>query len=111
MEYNAIEIETIQLKVITEAIDEMVNHEAMNFPKRNTDVIVGFSSSTHKKVFNILLVDFLSNLDKGLFNNSSSCLKALREVCNSPSFNASNSIACLEKMFLFLKNGLRKKLA
>lgn len=111
MKYNAIEIESIQLKVITEAIDEMVNHEAMNFPKRNTDVIVGFSSSTHKKVFNILLVDFLSNLDKGLFNNSSSCLKALREVCDSPSFNASNSIACLEKNVFILKEWLEEEVS
>jgi hypothetical protein len=110
MKYNSIEIESIQLKVITEAIDEMVNHDVINFPKRNAEVMVGFSSYSHKKVFNILLVDFLSNLDKDLFNSSSSCLKALREICENPCFNIENSISDLETSVYSLKDWLEEEI-
>jgi len=52
-----IETEVIILDAICSMIDKMINHEMMTvFPGSN----IAFSTSAHAKLFNILLVDFLS---------------------------------------------------
>ena len=54
------EQEVIVLKAIWELIDEMVNYEMFVKLSRTNDAVLMFNSRTHQRLFNILLVDFLS---------------------------------------------------
>lgn len=111
MTYTKIEKESIQLKAVTEAIDEIINHEVMTFSGKPGNVSVRFSSYTHKKFYNIMLVDFLSNLDKGIFDSTSSCLGVLRKVCDDPIFNVDNSVGHLRVGVYKLKSWLEAEVS
>lgn len=58
--YNQNEQEAIILQAIWAMIDDMVNYEVFVKSERVTDVELMFSTSTHMRLFNVLLVDFLS---------------------------------------------------
>lgn len=58
--YTDLEREVIVLKAATDLIDDMVNYEMfMEFP-RTGDMNLRFSTATHQRLFNVLLVDMLS---------------------------------------------------
>lgn len=60
MQFTKTEQEVIVLKAIWELIDEMVNYEVFGKLTRIEDVTLMFASMTHKRFFNVLLLDFLS---------------------------------------------------
>ena len=64
MKLNNIEREVIFLRAIKELIDEMVNWEVVELVGKDPHSNISFNSITHKRFFNILLVDFLSCSDK-----------------------------------------------
>jgi hypothetical protein len=92
MKFNNTEKEVIFLKAIKELIDEMVNHEVLKLLGNDPDSEIRFNSMTHKKYFNIILLDFLSCSDKKVLGEQLSYLGALKSICRSPSFNNNNSI-------------------
>ncbi|UQA50962.1 hypothetical protein [Vibrio sp. ED002] len=96
MKYKGIELESIQLKAVVDSLDDMVNHALMDFSHYEGHTSVSAKTFTHKEYFNIMLVDFLSNLDGGVFGESISCLRVLRNVCESPCFNINGSIKHLK---------------
>lgn len=93
-----IETEVILLDAICSMIDEMVNHGMMTiYPGSN----ISFSTSAHSKLFNILLVDFLTaadskkgdpydlketSLSKHQVQHEKSYLYYLIKISGSPSF-------------------------
>lgn len=96
---NKTEQEVIVLNAIWGMIDDMVNYIIFEKNERQTDVILRFCGSEHMRLFNVLLVDFLSSpqpakgggLPFDLPEPSSSArpsdwthLFYLRQVCASP---------------------------
>ncbi len=97
MTYNDTEREVIFLKAAKELIDEMVNFEIGYIIGSDPHSQFQFSSMTHQKYFNIILVDFLSCSDKNVLGEQSTYLVALKSVCDSPIFEQNNSIDNLKK--------------
>ena len=67
--YTDLEREVIVLKAVTDLIDDMVNYEIFEPIRSMRDMNLNFRSMTHKRLFNVLLVDLLSkpmNDDFGL---------------------------------------------
>lgn len=97
MKFNDTEREIIFLKAVKELIDEMVNFEIGNVIGCDPHSQFQFSSMTHQKFFNIILVDFLSCSDKNVLGEQSTYLSALKSVCESPKFEKDNSVESLKK--------------
>ncbi len=95
MKLNNTEKEVIFLKAIDELIDSMVNYEVLELHGQNPDASIVFRTRTHQKIFNIILLDFLSCSDKKLLGEQLSYLGALQSICQSPNFNINNSINSL----------------
>lgn len=97
MTLNDIEEEVILLKAVGELIDSMVNFEILTLNWNDPDSSILFNSTTHQKLFNIILVDFLSQTDKRAFIKQTSYLGGLKRISNNPNFNVNNSIDSLNK--------------
>lgn len=95
MKFSNTEKEIIFLKAIEELIVNMVNYEVLKLLGNNPNSEVRFNSMTHKKYFNIILLDFLSCSDKKILGEQLSYLGALQSICKSPNFNKNNSINSL----------------
>lgn len=65
--FTSTEQELIVLRAVWELIDEMVNYEIFTKPNRVKDAELVPKTMTHKRLFNILLVDFLSKPNQGSF--------------------------------------------
>ena len=93
--YTDLEREVIVLKAVTDLIDDMVNYEIFEPIRSMRDMNLNFRSMTHKRLFNVLLVDLLStpmNDDFGLAaipenaqGSAGTFLYYLRLICESPS--------------------------
>jgi len=92
MALNDIEEEVILLKAAKEFIDSMVNFEMLDIYGTDSDSNILFNSSTHQKLFNIILVDFLSRTDKRAFVKQTSYIEALKQISNSPNFDVNGSV-------------------
>lgn len=101
--FTPIEQEVIILKAVWELISEMVNYEMFFKPTRTSDAELRFNSSTHQRLFNVLLVDFLSqpqrnekkllpfNLPETPSNarlSDSTYLFYIRKICADPKLNS-----------------------
>jgi hypothetical protein len=58
--FNETEQEAIILNAMWGMINDMVNYQMFVKTEHTTDVVLLFSTSTHMRLFNVLLVDFLS---------------------------------------------------
>jgi len=100
-DYTLTEQEVIILNAVWELIGDMVNYEMFVRPNKTKDITMMPNSNTHKRLFNILLVDFLSTLDAasfGLDSPPSGCsptdktyLYYLRRVISNPQLNRSGA--------------------
>ena len=99
--FTKTEQEVIVLKAVWEQIDEMVNYEMFVKLSRTDDVELRFNTMTHQRLFNILLVDFLSEprtwpfgLTKppsGASKSERSLLFHLKRICDDPKLNPTGS--------------------
>ena len=110
MKFNDTEREVIFLKAVKELIDEMVNFEIGKVIGSDPHSQFQFRSMTHRKFFNIILVDFLSRSDKKVIGEQSSYLSALKSIYNSPKFNQNNSIDNLSKYVEEFGNWLEQEI-
>jgi hypothetical protein len=62
-DYTVIEQEVIILNAVWGLIGDMVNYEIFVKHNETKDITLMPNSMTHKRLFNILLVDFLSTLN------------------------------------------------
>ena len=99
MPLSDIEKEIVFIKAVQELIDEMINYEVLGIIGSDPDSFIQFSSMTHKRFFNIILVDFLSQTDKNIkaLSESISYLGALKRICANPKFKKNNSIESLRR--------------
>lgn len=84
-----LECEVITLKAILSMINGMINWEIMTFHFQDTDSAVSFKTSSHKTLFNILIVDFLS-IPSDFFNGEKTYLERLSDICESPNLSDKN---------------------
>lgn len=112
--YTDLEREVIVLKAVTDLIDDMVNYEIFEQIRSTRDMNLNFRSMTHKRLFNVLLVDLLSkpmNDDFGLAafsqnaqGSAGTFLYYLRLICASPSLydtDAAPSAALADPVEIF----------
>lgn len=97
--FSKTEQEIIVLKAIWEMIEEMVNYEIFVKLRGTDEVALMFNSRTCQRLFNVLVVDFLSQPRKWPFDlavpspNASaserSLLFHLKRICDDPRLNSS----------------------
>jgi hypothetical protein len=104
--YSKTEEEVIVLRVITDLIDSLINYSIFKVVGESPTANILFHTSTHQKLFNILLVDLLSKTDERLLGRKVSYLDALCEICNQPSFDVKGSIAGLKSAVASFANWL-----
>src|SRR2546430_17115508 len=85
--FNEIEQEAVFLSAVFEIANSMVNHVMLRISGSDPNCEVVFASDEHRRLFNILLVDFLSQTDKRLRILPQSYLEALKAITERPSFN------------------------
>ena len=90
--YSKTEKEVIFLRAITDIVDEMVSVTMFKVCGPSSEANILFHTSQHQKMFNILLVDLLSESDKNLMGCQLSYPEALRSICEEPSFDKESSI-------------------
>lgn len=103
--FTFVEQEILVLKAALDCIDEMVNYEMFSKPEKVVDVWLIPATQTHKRLFNILLDDFLTTPDVNAFglllppegskDTDKSYLFYLSNVIATPRLNP-NGIACLK---------------
>ncbi len=110
-DFTKTEQEIIVLKAVWELIDEMVNYEMFEKLSQTADVHLTFRTATHQRLFNILLVDLLSQPNKrfGLSRSSTRALQSepsvlfpLKEVCDNPMLNVSGGRVLQQPLNSFL---------
>ncbi len=100
------EVEVVCLIAVVEFIDAMVNCEIFKVLGQDPDSEIGFHTSTHKKLFYILLVDFLSKTDQRASVPADTYLCHLRRIVASPTFGDGDSITALTTAVTDFKNWL-----
>jgi len=86
-----IEQEVILLRNVYDHIGEMVNYSLLEIQDYQGDSLVMFKDMNQRKLFFILLVDFLSVTDKRGPIEKTSFLGGLLKVCEAPQFSEGQS--------------------
>jgi len=110
MGFTAIEQEIICLTASIASIDSMVNLELLTISETAYGAQARFKSSIHQRLFNILLLDFLSQSSKAVMGEDISCLDALVKVSQKPSFNKKNSVKSLRHAVRAFKKWLEHEI-
>lgn len=95
MNLTKIEQEIIFLKASVETIDSVINNEMLEVYGSGEDAEVHFKSGANQRLFNIILVDFLSRSATEITGESKSYLSALMDITKNPNFNINKSVANL----------------
>lgn len=91
-----IEKEIVGLWIACGSLDSLVNHELLTIYGEGETTEVHFETATHQRLFNILLLDFLENVDETLMETQGSCLEILVGACRSASFDENGSVKSLK---------------
>jgi hypothetical protein len=110
MEITEIEKEVIYLKAVNESIDSMVNYEILQLSEGKGGSQAIFRTAVHQRLFNIILVDFLSKPGREFTGKRNSCLDALDDVCAKPAFNRGNSVKSLRHAVKAFKIWLEREI-
>jgi hypothetical protein len=98
--FNEIEQEIIVLRAVWDMIDGMVNYEMFVKEHGTVDAQLMFNTMTHQRLFNVLLVDFLSAPSEAVFGLPSATgasqidrtfLFYLQRICDNPTLNSDAS--------------------
>lgn len=85
------EKEVILLRSVYDHIGEMVNFSLMDVNGKDPSSMIMFKGLSQRKLFFIILVDFLSVTDRRGPIPQVSFLKGLADICDNPSFSVDNS--------------------
>ncbi len=86
-----IEQEVIILRNVYDHIGEMVNFSLLDIQGLDPDSLIMFKDMNHRKLFFILLVDFLSVTDKRGPIAQTSFLGGILKICGNPQFSEQGS--------------------
>lgn len=109
MEFTAIEKEVISLEAANESINSMVNYQFIRLSEGDGGAQAIFKTSIHQRLFNIILLDFLSKSSGTITGKNISCLDALAEICEGPNFNQQNSVRSLKRAVEAFKKWLGRE--
>src|ERR1700722_13502472 len=111
--FTQTEQEVILLKAVWELINEMVNYEMFLKLTSTSNVELRFDTRTHQRLFNILLVDFLSKPNGAPFElpnpptksskSDQSYLFYLRRICNAPTLCPTSADSIREPLEAFVQ--------
>ena len=104
--FTRIEQEVVRLWVACGSLDSMVNHSLLKLVGEDGAREVQFKTSTHQRLFNILLLDFLEKVDEDLTGQQGTCLELLDGVCGTALFNQEGSVEFLTRPFRALRTWL-----
>ncbi|MCU7827987.1 MAG: hypothetical protein KZQ85_02865 [Candidatus Thiodiazotropha sp. (ex Myrtea sp. 'scaly one' KF741663)] len=104
-----IEQEVIILRNVYDHIGEMVNFSLMDIQGRDPNSMIMFKDMNQRKLFFILLVDFLSVTDKRGPIVQTSFLGGLLRVCENPQFSEADSEKGLKEVVIRFKVWLQEK--
>jgi hypothetical protein len=94
LKLNNIETEVVLLKAVEELVGTMVNFDLFQILGQDPNSQILFHSSAHQRLFNIFLVDLLSETDRQALPKTT-YLGGLREIGERPSFDMGNSVELL----------------
>lgn len=104
-----IEQEVIILRNVYDHIEEMVNFSLMDIQGRDPNSMIMFKDMNQRKLFFILLVDFLSVTDKRGPIVQTSFLGGLLNICEHPKFSENGSEDELEAVVNKFRSWLQEK--
>ncbi len=111
MALHPIEEEIVFLKAIKEIIDSMVNREILTVQGTDPDSDILFHSGLHQRLFNVLLVDFLSKTEARVLVGQSTYLGALQAIVANPGFSVDDSVATLRDAVVAFADWLGQKIS
>ena len=97
MDFSKLEFEVIALRAITGALNDLVNRSILHFAGTDAETWVTFDSPVHQQLFNVLLVDFLENVDATIAGRNGSSLAVLHSICEAPMFDEEGSVEYLSR--------------
>jgi len=86
----------------------MVNFEILQLSEGKGGSQAIFRTAVHQRLFNIILVDFLSKPGREFAGKRNSCLDAVDDVCETPLFNQGNSVKSLRRAVKTFKRWLER---
>ena len=111
--FNKLEQEIVVLKSAWASIDDMVNYSMFVKLQSIEDTELHFKTERHQRLFNVLLVDFLSqprvwpfglsHAPKGAPPSDLSILFHLRRICDDPQLNATDVAKLLYPLDAFIQ--------
>jgi hypothetical protein len=106
-----LETEVVLLKAVKEIIDSIVNPEILEVLGQDPNSVIRFHTSSHQRLFNIVLVDFLSatDVDKQAPVRQKPYMDWLRSIVDRPAFNIGNSIESLDEATAQFKDWLEQE--
>ncbi len=104
-----IENEVIILRAVKDHINELVNYSLMDIHGVDPESMIMFNDMNHRKLFFILLVDFLSKTDDRGPIQQTAFLGALASICDNPQFSINNSEASLKIVVKNFRNWLKEE--
>jgi hypothetical protein len=93
---TAIEEEAILLRAVYNMINDMVNYVMLSLSGSDPDSKVTFKSDVHLRLFNIMLVDFLSTTARKGPIRPISYMSALQTIAEKPNFDEGNSVQAFQ---------------
>lgn len=113
MHFTKTEQEVMVLKAIWQMINDMVNYEVFAKLRRTDEAQLAFNSRTGQRLFNVLLVDFLSQPKQWPFElpmpprntpmSERSLLFHLRRICEDPKLNTNGGATLRVPLDLFVQ--------
>lgn len=110
MKFTSVEKEIIFLKASIESIASMVNYEILQLSEGHDGAQAIFKTSIHQRLFNILLVDFLSKSAEEITGENISSLDALVKICEKPTFTDKQSVRSLRSAVKRLTRWLEQEI-
>lgn len=84
MPLDPMEAEAISLHAAIESLDELVSHALFDLLGSDPDTEVRFKEAVHQRLFNILLVDLLSAVNRATLGKGGSLISVLQAIAEDP---------------------------
>lgn len=104
-----IENEVIILRAVKDHINELVNYSLMEIQGVDPESLIMFNDMNQRRLFFILLVDFLSKTDSRGPIKQTTFLGGLANICNNPQFSINDSEQSLRNAVVDFRNWLREE--
>lgn len=109
MKLASIESEVVLLRNVYDHIGEMVNWSLMDLSDNDPESLIMFKDMNQRKLFFIILVDFLAKTDDRGPIKKTSFLNGLLDICSQPQFSIGGSEKNLKTSVTLFASWLREE--